>query len=93
MRKAIYAFSFHGDQGTVGHQNFVPEEMVRETGLKANEWLVEVKKVIGGKVSHCSVQVEWRVELTRGFFFACREVAVMFLRRGQGTALRRRKKP
>lgn len=65
--RAIYVFAFHDGQRTITHQNYVPEEMVRETGLKAGEWLAEVSKIIGGKVSICAGAGQRGRELTYSF--------------------------
>ena len=48
---AIYSLCIDDeDRGIVMHGNFVPKEMLRETRLRADAWLNEVKKITGGKV-------------------------------------------
>ncbi|KAI8051536.1 tRNA synthetases class II (A)-domain-containing protein [Syncephalis plumigaleata] len=48
VNKAAYFFSVDAEAGRVGHQCFVPKDMVTR-GLKASEWAQAVSEKVGGK--------------------------------------------
>lgn len=52
LAKAVYVFSPDVEGGKVAHVNFLPKDVLDRKVFNAKEWLAEVSKIVGGKVSY-----------------------------------------